>query len=404
MPGLDAETSLFVATLMMLANGGLLGLINRDLPPTMRPAATSWQAGIIFVAAGCVTFLSERSLSPVFMVTAANGLTLLGFTTYWHALRQFYGHRPTFLVLLPAAITTVGLYVFAAIMPNTLARIVIVSVAWIVIMGACATTLHGQAHVDDARSRRGLMSIVLGVMLFTSMRAIYYLLADVAPTLAASDTAHAMNFATTLTLVALPILGTTAFVLMCSERMSRNWQQAASTDYLTGLANRRTVTEAGVARFASRLGRSKGGALAMIDIDRFKAINDTYGHDVGDAVLKHVGEQLAAVTRADEMLGRVGGEEFVVLLGDVDEEHQAQASGERLRLKVQNNPFTDGTRQIEVTVSIGVSIARSDDENFDSLLRRADRALYAAKTGGRNRVEIALESSKDTGVGASGIE
>lgn len=391
MPRLDPLTAIIVSTLMMLANGTLLGLMHRDLPSSMRPAAVSWLAGTLVLAAGSMAF----ALPPTaWAVTLANGLTLVGLTAYWRSLRQFYGYPSKPWLVLPAVLATAGLYVFAAFEPNVLVRIFIGSTAWIVIMGGCLRILRAGAGADAARSRRVLAVIYAGVMAFTVVRAIYFATVELDPSFAVADNTQWMNVATSLVVIVLPIVGSTAFVLMCSERVSRQWERAATTDYLTGLPNRRTVTEAGARRFGVGPTRLPGGALAVLDVDRFKPINDAYGHGVGDEVLKHVAGHLAATTRAGELLGRVGGEEFVVLMDDVITEHGAVALAERLRRAVQAHPYLDGDLRLEVTVSVGVAVAWSKDEDFDSLLRRADRALYAAKTGGRNRVEVAAAPAR----------
>lgn len=391
MPGLDAETPLVVSTLMMLASGAILGVLHRDLPQSLRPAAVSWQAATLCLVAGCMTFAAQQHLPVAVTTTVGNGLILLGLTAYWHSLRQFYGYPPQGWILLPAVAGTLGVFVFAQVVPDAFARVLVASLARIAIAAKCAWILKAQARTDTALSRRALLVIFVGLMAFVLVRVLYLSTLAMEPDFLMLENSSTMSQATTTIGVTLPIVATTVFVLMCSERTRRQWERAASTDYLTGLANRRTLTAAGVARFAAR-NPGPGGALAMIDVDDFKAINDAHGHEVGDAVLKHVATRLSAVTRDDEMLGRFGGEEFVVLLGGIAQQQQATASAERMRLEVQKHPFVDGTRRVDVTVSIGVAVACSEDEDFESLLRRADRALYAAKAGGRNRVEVACHA------------
>ncbi|SHI08259.1 diguanylate cyclase (GGDEF) domain-containing protein [Pollutimonas bauzanensis] len=372
---------------MMLANGGVFGLMHRDLPVVLRPAAVSWQVGTLLVAAGCLIFVLQRYLPLALMVTLANGLVMLGLTAYWHSLRQFYGYPSSVLLLLPMFAGTLGVFWFAAFQPDTGVRIMIASAVWLSLMWGSATVLKAQAHRDSALSRRVLLAIFAGVMLFTAIRAGYYLLLGVTPDFSVLDYSSWMNLATPVVGAVLPVVGTTAFVLMCSERIRRQWERAAGTDYLTGLANRRTLTEIGALRFATARGRDGGLVLALIDIDHFKGINDKHGHAVGDIALRHVAARIESSARGGEMPARLGGEEFVVLLDHVDH-GQARAAGERLRLAVQNHPFTAGELQLPITVSIGMAICRADDDNFDCLMQRADQALYMAKAAGRNRVEL----------------
>ena len=140
-----------------------------------------------------------------------------------------------------------------------------------------------------------------------------------------------------------------------------------------------------------------------MDIDHFKRINDEHGHEMGDVALKHVAGRLQSACRGAELPARQGGEEFVVLFDNL-QLHDAPAAGERLRQAVAQAPFTAGDLVLPLTVSIGLAVLRADDTHFDSLLRRADEALYVAKATGRNRVEIAPEramepSSRGSGVG-----
>lgn len=167
----------------------------------------------------------------------------------------------------------------------------------------------------------------------------------------------------------------------------REMEHAVATDFLTDVHSRRHVTEAGRAAAAQALERDERMAVAVIDIDHFKRINDRYGHDVGDQVLKAVADAMRAICRDSDMLGRLGGEEFVMVLRGVSEEH-ALATGERLRRAVAAVRVQAGEDIIAPTASVGVAGLRPEDSGFDTLLIRADRALYRAKSQGRDRTEL----------------
>ncbi|MDP2228823.1 MAG: GGDEF domain-containing protein [Moraxellaceae bacterium] len=385
---MDTMSVFVIATLMMLANGGVLGLMHSDLPQALRPAAVSWRIGTLLVAGGCMLFAVQRQLPPAFVLPLSNGLVMLGFTGYWRALRQFYGYHDSPLLLLPFLAGTCGIFWFSAVTPDIGTRILIVSLVWLVIMGGCVATLRSQAQRDAAISRRVMAGIFVAVMAFVVLRMVYFVGLGINPGLSVLDGGNLMHAITPMIAAVLPVVGTTAFLLMCSERIRRQWERAASTDYLTGLANRRTLTEAGDRRFAEA--RQKGGclALAIVDIDHFKSINDRYGHDIGDVALKHVAGKIELACRERELPARQGGEEFVVLFDGIDAAG-AHAAGERLRESVAAAPFVSGDLDLPVTVSIGVAVLNETDHDLDSLLRRADAALYAAKVGGRNRVEVA---------------
>lgn len=163
--------------------------------------------------------------------------------------------------------------------------------------------------------------------------------------------------------------------------------EAAVTDQLTGLHNRRYMTgqlDALVAR-ASRDGEPV--AALLLDIDHFKKINDSFGHDVGDEVLREFAVRLASNVRAVDLPCRYGGEEFVVVMPETALA-DAQRIAERIRLHVSGAPFrvVNGREILAVTISIGVAVTLGPGDTQDALLKRADEALYEAKASGRNRV------------------
>ncbi|GAB4291468.1 MAG: hypothetical protein Kow0096_05680 [Thiohalomonadaceae bacterium] len=161
----------------------------------------------------------------------------------------------------------------------------------------------------------------------------------------------------------------------------------ATTDLLTGLPNRRHFLER-VEQELARFHRfNKPVALLMLDIDHFKQINDHYGHAIGDAVLQHFAAVARATLRKIDIIGRLGGEEFAVLLPGTELEG-AQLYAERLRQAMENQPCRSAPHEIGFTISIGLTLFDSNDSDADLPLARADAALYRAKRNGRNRVEI----------------
>lgn len=170
--------------------------------------------------------------------------------------------------------------------------------------------------------------------------------------------------------------------------LTEELQRMAVTDALTGLPNRRSLMagmELEVAR-AERSGRPL--SLALLDVDRFKSINDTHGHPAGDAVLQAVADELRQITRGGDILGRFGGEEFAVVMPETDLK-QARWACERLRKGVAKRRmhYPDGTSG-HVTISSGIALL-AGDEGCDHLISRADGALYQAKEDGRDLVRLA---------------
>jgi two-component system, cell cycle response regulator len=165
--------------------------------------------------------------------------------------------------------------------------------------------------------------------------------------------------------------------------------ELAVVDPLTGLNNRRYLDSHFGPMLDEALNRGRPLSVMVLDIDRFKQINDTHGHDAGDAVLKEFAQRIRGCVRAVDLAVRLGGEEFVVLMPDTPVE-TAQFVAERIRSRIERDTFEVSRDRpyVPVTVSIGVSVVGGPTEDVHSLLRRADEALYAAKTGGRNRVMI----------------
>ncbi len=165
-----------------------------------------------------------------------------------------------------------------------------------------------------------------------------------------------------------------------------NTMAMAVTDQLTGLYNRRYFERHLNVMLGKAQEQDRDLALMIIDIDHFKAVNDTYGHDIGDAVLREFSARLRRNIRGVDLACRFGGEEFVVLMPDTDSS-QADAVAERVRQSIAEQTFQVGTpRPLSVTVSVGVSLNESLGDTPEGMIKRADVALYRAKREGRNRV------------------
>lgn len=172
------------------------------------------------------------------------------------------------------------------------------------------------------------------------------------------------------------------------KRVQAELEELATVDSLTQLFNRRHFM-AKIEAELSRLQRSAGkpSAVLMADLDHFKRINDTWGHAVGDVVLKHFAGLLLKELRKSDFAGRIGGEEFAVVLGGADVAN-AQVFASRLQEHLAQDPAQTDGQPVAVTISIGIAIMDDDAESTQEVLRRADQALYQAKERGRNRIEV----------------
>jgi diguanylate cyclase (GGDEF)-like protein len=158
----------------------------------------------------------------------------------------------------------------------------------------------------------------------------------------------------------------------------------ATLDPLTRLLNRRGMEDTLQISLAQASRRGSPTSAIMVDIDHFKGVNDSFGHEVGDHVLRQVADVLGRLSRSSDVVARTGGEEFLLILPETELE-SARVLAERIREAIGERPLLVDSQRIAVTVSLGVACTVGD-ANLDNLSQEADRAMYLAKRGGRNRV------------------
>ena len=178
------------------------------------------------------------------------------------------------------------------------------------------------------------------------------------------------------------------------ERARADLDHAVHHDPLTGLHNRRYFMQALQQQIRDAAQTGVPFAVAIIDVDNFKAINDRHGHLGGDAVLRQLVQQCCAHLRASDVFARIGGEEFALLLRDTDRA-QALQCAERFRLAAQAQPVAMPQGPQPVTISIGLALFQQGMHHVDRLLRLADQALYVAKRNGKNRIEIGVAAGAE---------
>ena len=183
--------------------------------------------------------------------------------------------------------------------------------------------------------------------------------------------------------------------------LQKQLQELSMTDALTSLRNRRAFDEHLPAAFEHARRYERPLSLAIVDVDHFKAINDTFGHDAGDAILRGISQLIASGTRQTDYVARVGGEEFAILLPETALFDGLQFA-EKLRSSVAATTIRIGEHGHHVTVSIGIaSMPHSDVRSAEELFRASDQALYRAKANGRNRVEMERRRRRAAAPGAA---
>ncbi|HEU4562227.1 MAG TPA: tetratricopeptide repeat-containing diguanylate cyclase [Longimicrobium sp.] len=203
-----------------------------------------------------------------------------------------------------------------------------------------------------------------------------------------ADAARIRRLQTAVIALTLAIIGILAWLTVRHLRTARLMRTMALTDELTRLPNRRHLLSVAAERVdGARQGTGPLSVLAL-DIDHFKRINDTFGHEVGDKVLHRVAATCRAALRRNDVIGRTGGEEFVVVMPDADAKIAVEVA-ERLRAAVEAVDWSELDPKLRVTVSVGATEWMPGDDGFAAVARRADESLYRAKERGRNRIELA---------------
>ncbi|MGQ3675515.1 GGDEF domain-containing protein [Xanthobacter sp. TB0139] len=384
---IDPRTLFAAVTFLILANGAVLSVIYGDLSGRLRAAVRDWQIGTVMLAIGCASYITSGYMPRTLMLMSANGFMMFGLTFYLCALQRFYNRPCLRSQFLPAVLGVLAIFCFSELYPHFGMRMLL---AWFVkfsIIVLCLLVLVRNGQKDSSNSRKMLLVLLFMAATYGTLRCFYYVTTYFSEQIAIETHADFLNLLTPFVLSLLPVTGTTAFVLMCTDDLRRQLERAATTDYLTSLPNRRALVESGNAAFREARGDGGGLGVAILDVDHFKVINDSYGHDVGDKALTHLAQLFSGEARRRDMIARCGGEEFVVLLRGVNRQG-AMSFIERLRKAVESEPYQDGANILSLTISAGLSMYRPEDADFDDILRRADNGLYLAKARGRNRVEM----------------
>jgi diguanylate cyclase (GGDEF)-like protein len=235
----------------------------------------------------------------------------------------------------------------------------------------CALRSWRQVNVGDA-----IIAFAAGLMVFGIPWALYQQFAE-------QDLAQAQSiaFGAHSTAYVLVAVGFLASVLI---EYQQYLSHLATEDPLTRLLNRRGMEDALQVTLAQASRHHQPTSALMVDIDHFKQVNDSFGHEVGDQVIRQVADSLERLSRNTDVVARIGGEEFLVVLPDTGLD-AARVLAERIRAAISDHPMVVESQRIKVTVSIGAACVEGH-ANVDDLAREADRALYLAKRGGRNRV------------------
>jgi diguanylate cyclase (GGDEF)-like protein len=345
-------------------------------------------ATLVLVAGGVLVSLRNVVPAPLSII-AGNGLWLAAYGMMWCGARVFAGRRPRLLLAVAGAVAWVVLCQSEAFYGTPVLRIRVFSAITL----AYALLIPWEYwRLRDPRP----MSRWPAIVLLLIQAAFYILRIPLADRITFPIAPDDVGVLIPLGIVTLLLhYSCMAFLVMAmvKERLELQLRRDALVDPLTGIANRRAFFDRGN-RILARVGASRGSvALLMIDLDLFKRINDSLGHEAGDRVLRAFSGITASLLRPTDLFARTGGEEFACLLPNVTTADAVRVA-ERIRLLVAAHAPAIGMPGA-LTVSIGVATATAAGYGLDSLMETADRALYAAKANGRNRVEAAAEDDLD---------
>ena len=382
---LDPRTLIIVTavTLIITSSAILLGgYVNRRSRGVGRVVLS-----YLFMALGVALGATQDIVTRIISAYLANMLILSGLYLAWMGMRQMQQ-----LPLLEKRYSVTGFVLIAVLFAamgvdseHLAMRIIVFSIIAGVISLLMAKELLTVSHRNISDIYTGILFVVLGIAFWT--RAVSAAVIPMGSSLLVISTHTTVTY---LAVIVLNLLLAFGYIMMMAERLEKRLRNLADTDYLTGMNCRRAFVEQ-VERILARAQIDRHGvSMILLDIDDFKRINDTYGHAAGDEVLRHFASNMGDFFRVGDVIGRIGGEEFGVVLANVSTE-QAAAIAERMRQVFEASLIDIGERHINAKVSIGVAGTPRGRASFETLYHRADEALYEAKKCGKNCVRVAAD-------------
>lgn len=381
MPHIDPRTVLLLSGVTSAFMAIILFSLKRNYPSSIKGLG-EWAIALVLVAAGSLLGFGLGLLPTVLSTTIPRILLPAGLLVVYVGTQRFFGVTPRFKpwIVLIAVVALVQMW-FTFVQPDFSTRLALSNALAACLYVAFAKMLLKQGL--DTFAKRLIMGVVVCMLCVLTMRLVTLIIWPVGEDIFNTAPQHLVYVTSFAFLV---VLKSVSLVLLASERLHTEVAYLASHDSLTNALTRRHMNEV----CATELERSQrhvhSMALLIMDLDHFKGVNDTYGHQRGDEVLVDFVARVHALLRRPDQLARFGGEEFVALLPETSLE-DALGVAERIRAACAQ---ADGTGPGPAcTVSIGVTTNRAASDSVDALIARADAAMYQAKALGRNRVEIA---------------
>jgi diguanylate cyclase (GGDEF)-like protein len=389
MPHVDLFT-LYLAVAAACLSASLVWLVVARTFPTLH-AARFWFAGTLTAGVGAGLSTWQGGFDPMVPRILGHALIVFGSGIAWAGVRQFHGRHAPWPIILGITATAAAALALATYWHDNMALRVM-------IFSAAQSLIIGWVVVDVLDRRNGSASS--GTLMAAGACSVLLLLNAVRTIVAvlALNNDMALTFTNPKQAAPLLLFGVFAalvcqfgFLLMTMDRLHAEMTELAGIDDLTGTANRRRFLAACEAECIRSVRSNRVFSVMVIDVDRFKVINDNHGHAAGDEVLKQFARTTRAHLRAQDLLARLGGDEFCVLMPETDG-IQAALIAERLTAAIRMDTLSRNGVAVGFTVSIGVAEwSPAIGRDAFLLLERADSALYHTKHRGRDGVTIASE-------------
>ncbi|MDQ0871011.1 diguanylate cyclase (GGDEF)-like protein [Arthrobacter sp. V1I9] len=346
---------------------------------TRSPYSGWWCLALIFFLSGSACFLLDRTPQQVWANPLGNVLLVHGGVAVWAGARSLRTVPPPKWAFTGIPLVTL----IASVLDNPATN------TWSggpVFLAAMGLTI-GLASRELWRLEPGYSRVRIPMAMAAGGLAVFYLLRWAAFLVEGQNGPYFVTIfgsaVTTLVTMVLLVVVSFSMAALSSEQQTRALRVVASRDDLTGLLNRKAFLDLAAEQLADRTITRGSGTLILADLDHFKSVNDTYGHAAGDLALQSFAEACTDTVRSTDLVGRYGGEEFVLLLPGTSAE-RAETIAEEISRRLAAAPTAE---EMEMpTVSYGISTYDAGTTDVDKLIAAADRALYAAKSLGRNRV------------------
>ncbi len=394
MPSFSLDTLTLTIMLMAVTIVLSITMILIYLTRKTYPGFGLWTAGSTTFAVGFFFISLRDQLPDIFTIVLANVLLLTAAICFLEGTRLFRG-RASREILNASVILVYAVFqsYFTFMINDVSIRIAIMSFLLAVIYSLVALELLRNVPLDLRFGNWFTGGLFAVYSIFMFARGLLTELFPAPQDLFAPNMLQSITF---LLAIFLGIAWTFGFVILNSERLESDLKSAqielermAKIDFLTGIANNRFFFEAGESEIQRAHRYNRPLAVLMVDLDHFKKINDTYGHAIGDKALMELAVTCKDLLRNIDIFGRLGGEEFAILLPETDIVGGGIIA-ERLLSAIAKTNIEADNKILHITVSIGVAELLPDENQLETLLKRADDAMYEAKRKGRNQVIIAL--------------